>query len=60
MTGWCSESIASFRAGAGSPKTLDIKMDVLAPFLSTETNFSGQYQVSTTDGQRGKFWWLFR
>ena len=46
---------ASFRAGAGSPKTLNIKMDVLAPFLSTETNFSGQYQVSTTTGSAINF-----
>ena len=46
---------ASFRAGAGSPKTLNIKMDVLAPFLSTETNFSGQYQVSTTTGSAVNF-----
>jgi hypothetical protein len=46
---------ASFRAGAGSPKTLDIKMDVLAPFLSTETNFSGQYQVTTTTGSAINF-----
>ena len=46
---------SSFRAGGGSPKTLNIKMDVLAPFLSTETNFSGQYQVSTTTGSAINF-----
>ena len=40
----------SWRAGIGSPKTLNIKVDLLSPFLTTETNFSGQYQVTTTTG----------
>jgi len=41
---------ANWRAGAGSPKTLNLRIDLLSPFLATETNFSGQYQVTTTTG----------
>jgi hypothetical protein len=40
----------SFRAGNGSPKTLNMKLDILSPFLSSETNFSGQYAITTTTG----------
>lgn len=40
----------SWRAGNGSPKALNMKVDVLLPFLSKETNFSGQYQITTTTG----------
>jgi hypothetical protein len=41
---------ANWRAGNGSPKTLNLRIDLLSPFLATETNFSGQYQVTTTTG----------
>jgi hypothetical protein len=41
---------ANWRAGAGSPKILSMKIDILSPFLSEETSFSGQYQVPTTTG----------
>ena len=43
-------SSSSWRAGAGSTKTLTMNLDIVAPFLSTETNFSGQYQFVTTTG----------
>ena len=41
---------ANWRAGAGSPKILSMKIDIFSPFLSEETSFSGQYQVPTTTG----------
>ena len=41
---------SNWRAGAGSPKILSMKIDILSPFLSEETSFSGQYQVPTTTG----------
>ena len=41
---------ANWRTGAGSPKILSMKIDILSPFLSEETSFSGQYQVPTTTG----------
>jgi hypothetical protein len=43
-------SSSSWRAGCGSTKTLTMNLDIVAPFLSTETNFSGQYQFVTTTG----------
>jgi hypothetical protein len=40
----------AWRAGGGSPKILNMNVDLVGPFLSNETSFSGQYIFATTTG----------
>ena len=40
----------AWRAGGGSPKTLNMNVEIVGPFLTEETYFTGQYVFPTTTG----------
>jgi hypothetical protein len=40
----------AWRAGGGSPKILNMNIEIVGPFLTEETYFTGQYMFPTTTG----------